>query len=633
MTSDLYQGLWEKIPESLIVSDEQDDILLVNQRTEQLFGYARDELMGRQVSMLITEPPHDRRCAQQRVDLPPQHQPDARSLTSGRHKNGNGFPVEISLARLEGLDGTRNLRIVRDVSERERVEKVLRGSERRYQQLYDHAPDMYFTVAEDGMIRSVNLLGARCLGFSHEELVGRPVWHIVHPQDLSRIRAQVDGIFKNRRTESELEFRKVCKDGSVLWVHEQVRLFEGGGDAPPELWISCRDITERKEAEAALRHAKGQAERANAAKTRFLSAVNHDLRQPLQTMGLLIGVLKERAQDPKTVQELAGDLGETLSAMGDLLDGLLDAERLEAGGVAPRVTEFRLGSLFDRMRICFENQASRKGLSLHLVRSDAMIRSDPVLLGRIVQNLLSNAIRYTDRGRILLGCRRHGSQLRIEVWDTGPGIAKPQQAMIFEDHYQIGNTARDRRKGLGLGLAIVRRTASLLGHHIELRSRIGRGSMFAVEVPRIAETPKHRIEPAPGRSQPHGSRLPDVSVLLIEDDQAVLRSTRLLLEVLGCRVATATSSREALQQLTRQSAMPDLIISDYRLPEGELGTHAIQRLRTATAGTLPAILITGDTTLAVQRESERFDCRILRKPVDAASLAALIHRLVDPQPR
>jgi CheY-like chemotaxis protein len=285
------------------------------------------------------------------------------------------------------------------------------------------------------------------------------------------------------------------------------------------------------------------------------------------------------------------------------------------------------------MKICFESQAAGKGLILRVVHSDATIRSDEMLLGRIVQNLLSNAIRYTDQGKILLGCRRRGTHLRIEVWDTGPGIPEQQQAMIFEDYYQLGNPARDRRKGLGLGLAIVHRTVRLLGHRIEVRSRAGKGSMFAVEIPRGAETPKHGVEPAreaepPLRFEPRG-----ISVLLIEDDQAVLQSARLLLEVIGCRVATAMTAREAMERLKYQSPGPDLIISDYRLPEGELGTRVIQQLRTAAGRAMPAILVTGDTTLRIQRESERFDCRILRKPVDAERLAALIHQLVKPKSR
>ncbi len=623
MAADLYQGLLEKIPESLIVSDERDKILLVNQQTEQLFGYVRDELLGRQVSVLISGPISDSGSAAQPTDSSP-----TRSVPLGLHKDGCGFPIEVSLGRLEERDGARILRVVRDVSEREQVEKALRSSERRYQELYDHAPDMYFTVSADGLIRSVNLLGARCLGYPHEALVGRPVWDIVHPQDLSRIRAQVRGIFRDRQEQSELEFRKVRKDGSVLWVHEQVRLIEGNGDAPAELWISCRDITERKRTESALRHAKEEAERANAAKTRFLAAANHDLRQPLQTLGLLTGVLKERAQDAETVREISTHLGEALTVMGDLLDGLLDAERLESGEVTPRITEFRLASLFDRMRICFESQAAGKGLDLHVVHSDAVVRSDPVLLGRIVQNLLSNAVRYTDRGGILLGCRRRGTHLSIEVWDTGPGIPKPQQAMIFEDHYQLGNPHRDRNKGLGLGLAIVRRTARLLGHRVELRSTLGKGSRFAVRVPRVVDVPSHHAETAQERGQARRPEPQDISVLLIEDDQAVLQSARLLLEVLGCRVATATCEHEALQRLAAPG--PDLIISDYRLPQGKLGTQVIQQLRTAAGRIVPAILVTGDTTLAIQRESERFDCQILRKPVDAERLAALIHRLVKP---
>ncbi len=369
-----------------------------------------------------------------------------------------------------------------EIADRKRAEEALRESEQRFQDLYDNAPDMYFTVLEDGTVRSVNLFAAEYLGISQNDLIGRPVWSIVHPDDLTRIRHQVREIFELGKTKSELEFRKVRKDGSVIWIHEQARLITGTGSVPTELRIICRDISKRKQTEEALQKAKEEAEQANATKSRFLAAVSHDLRQPLQTLSLLIGVLKGTDNSEGPVREVINNLEKTMNFMDHLLDTLLDINRLDSG-FRPYVTEFSVARLFNRMEIRFEHQAKQKGLEFHVIPCRSIVRSDEVLLERIVQNLLSNAICHTTAGKVLLGCRRRGSNLHIEIWDTGPGIPEEQRSMIFQDYYQLNNPARDRHKGLGLGLAIVDRGARLLGHRVEVRSTVGKGSVFSIEVP------------------------------------------------------------------------------------------------------------------------------------------------------
>jgi signal transduction histidine kinase len=242
------------------------------------------------------------------------------------------------------------------------------------------------------------------------------------------------------------------------------------------------EIADRKQAEEALKKAMEEIELANDAKSRFLAAVSHDLRQPLHTLSLLVSILKETVKVQEPVREVIDNLQKTMIFMGDLLDSLLDINRLESGFSA-HVTDFSLLELFSRLKIRFEHQAMKKGLELHVIPSRAMIHTDEMLLERILQNLLSNAIRYTSTGKVLLGCRRQRSNLRIEVWDTGPGIPEKQHSMIFEDFYQLNNPARDWHKGLGLGLAIVDRGARLLGHRVEVRSTVGKGSVFSIKIP------------------------------------------------------------------------------------------------------------------------------------------------------
>jgi signal transduction histidine kinase len=235
-------------------------------------------------------------------------------------------------------------------------------------------------------------------------------------------------------------------------------------------------VTAEREAE------RNAAEQADHSKTRFLAAASHDLRQPLQALGLFVATLVQRSL-PDDIKDIVGKIEGSLEALEQLLDGLLDISRLDAGAIEAHSVAFPLQSLFDRMALEFEPLAARKGLSLRLVRTRATVRSDPALLERILRNLLSNAIRYTRSGGVVVGCRRHAKDLWIEVWDSGPGIAASDQKEIFREFHQLGGNSGEDQQGLGLGLAIVERLTHLLGLQIELRSVVGKGSMFAIILP------------------------------------------------------------------------------------------------------------------------------------------------------
>ena len=448
----------------------------------------------------------------------------------------------------------------------------------------------------------------RCRGVAIRDRSGSPVRLLGAHNDVTQVKAAEDAL---RRSQAQLEQRVKERTVELAETNEQLRT----------------EIAERARIEKALQKAKQEAERANAAKSRFLAAASHDLRQPLQTLSLLIGVLKETVEVQEPVKEVINNLGGTLTFMGDLLDTLLDINRLESGVITPHTTDFSVIRLFNRLKTRFETQAKKKGLELHVVPCRAMLRSDEVLLERIVQNILANAIRYTSMGKVLLGCRRRGSNLRIEVWDTGPGIPEEQRAMIFEDYYQLNNPARDRQKGLGLGLAIVDRAARLLGHRVDVRSTVGKGSMFYLEVPLGTAQPDTQVRP---KVEQTGYLEPtEITIVLIEDDQAVLEGMRLFLEVAGFQVITAKTGRDAIAQFEGQPLGVTLIITDYRLPEGETGTQAIQQFRETFGQPLPAILLTGDTTPELLREAENCGCQLLRKPVDGDKLIALIHQLLQ----
>src|SRR5206468_2915713 len=286
--------------------------------------------------------------------------------------------------------------------------------------------------------------------------------------------------------------------------------------ATRKILVMIDDITERKRASEALEAAKLVAEQANLGKSRFLAAASHDLRQPLQTLSLLRGILGKRIKDPSG-SRLVAKIEETLSAMSGMLNTLLDINQLEAGIVRPEIVEFPIGTLLDRLKAEFAYHVTTKRLGWRVVASSLYVRSDPHLLEQMLRNLLANAVKYTEQGKILLGCRRRGDKLRIEVWDTGIGIPAGQQKAIFEEFHQLNNPARERSRGIGLGLSIVQRISDLLGHAIDVRSWPGHGSVFAIEVP-LGEN-KQRLPSGAKRMEAIAG--PTGAILIVEDDPEV----------------------------------------------------------------------------------------------------------------
>ena len=287
----------------------------------------------------------------------------------------------------------------------------------------------------------------------------------------------------------EIEIELPALGSRVLLLSaEKIR---GEPEAACEIVVVIDDVTERKRAETALKSAKWHAERANLCKSRFLATASHDLRQPLQTLSLVRGILAKKIKDKKNEEALmlVARLNETADALSGMLDTLLDINQLEAGSVRPEKVDFPINDLLERLRIEFAYHAQAHGLIWHVVPCRLSIRSDPRLLEQMIRNLLSNAVRHTERGKILLGCLRRGDKLRIEVRDTGTGIPREQLRAIFEEFHQLDNPVRGHNRGFGLGLSIVQRLGNLLGHSVDVQSRPGKGSVFAVEVPLGCEQP------------------------------------------------------------------------------------------------------------------------------------------------
>jgi signal transduction histidine kinase len=363
---------------------------------------------------------------------------------------------------------------------------------------------------------------------------------------------------------------------------------------------------------------KEAAEAANLAKSRFLAVASHDLRQPMHALNLYVGSmggfdLSERA---RAVLANVRQCGE---AMDKMFRALLDISRLDAGTVQADTRAFHVSSLLEGIRMEFEPQARSKGLDLCVVSCSASVRSDPVLIERIVRNLVANAVNHTQRGKVLIGCRRRGNQLRLAVYDTGPGIAAAEQSTVFQEFYQIGNPERDRSKGLGLGLAIASRLARLLSMRVTLVSQPGRGSMFAIDLPLAADAD---VPPVSVNTAPRSARgdLAGTLVVVVDDEAAILDAMRMLLEGWGCTVITASSGAQALERVVDLSRAPDVLVCDYRLPDHVDGISLIESLRAEFNEDIPAMLVTGDTGPQHIRGIEASGLLVLHKPLQESEL-------------
>ena len=404
----------------------------------------------------------------------------------------------------------------------------------------------------------------------------------------------------------------------ILPYHTHDRKVEG-------VVITFTDVTERKHAAKALQEAKREAELANIAKSRFLAAASHDLRQPLQALTLLQALLGMAATGDKTPR-LVVRLGQTLDAMTGMLNVLLDINQIEAGVVQPHPIDFRINAMFGRLRDEFSYQAQSQRLDLRVRSCTSTVHSDPRLLEQMIRNLLANAMKYTKTGRILLGCRRTNDHVIIEIWDTGIGIAETELDTIFDEFHQIDNAARERSKGLGLGLSIVQRLGALLDHDIGVRSQLGKGSVFSIRVPRV-ETPASGnlaklADPAADKTTRHGK------IIVVEDDPEVRDLLEMLLTGEGHIVRKAETGEAAIALVAKGAIRPDIVLADFNLPGALDGLEVIAGIRDVLDQPVPGIILTGDIATATQARIAASDCFHLSKPVKSHELIAAIKRLL-----
>jgi two-component system, sensor histidine kinase len=375
-----------------------------------------------------------------------------------------------------------------------------------------------------------------------------------------------------------------------------------------------------------LSQAKQQAEAASSLKSSVLISVTHDLLQPLNAARLTLSALDEMIAAPKGLL-LTEQIDRSLATLEDLLRTLLDISKLDAGVLEPEFGPVSISTLFEPLRQEFTPVAAKRHLFLKIEPCAETVLSDPMMLRRILQNLLANALRYTQRGGVLMGCKLKGANLSIEVHDTGPGIPEAQREAIFME-FQRGETSIGADAGIGLGLSIVRRFATALHHEIHLKSCLGRGSMFGVTVPRTSAPEEAASSGEPVLFGSAYGGMEDAKLLLIENDLASAEGLANLLEKWGCGVAIAKSAADALDSIRALDEVPDVIVADLHLDNGETGIEAVEEIRHAIKTNVPAIIVTADYSAKAASDAALFGHELLKKPIKPAEMRSLLSFLL-----
>ncbi|MBT6913003.1 MAG: PAS domain S-box protein, partial [Rhodospirillaceae bacterium] len=622
-----FRNLIEGSLEGILVADSNKQAIFVNAKAAQIFGYDSVEDMMAIDSIERIIAPHELpRIREWRRRILSGEETNIEQEYQACRKDGTLTWVH-AMARLVEWDGQPMVQsTMLDVTERRTATVAKAEVDARLNGIIDNAPFSILLKDIDGRYVLVNREAEKWLGKSFEDIAGKLPADI-HPEESGARERKYDLEVLNEGHPVSYEFDRVGDDTRTFWATKFPILSYDGRTTGVGSIIS--DITERKRSEEILQQQMARAEESSDAKTRFLAAASHDLRQPLHSMELMLEILARQSLDPGQ-QELVSDIAQAANIAGGLLNPLLDFSRLEAGMVEPEFVEFPVAALLSDMEVGFRPQAEEAGLNLTLVPCSATIRSDRVLLSRIVSNLLSNAIRYTETGRVLIGCRRQQEVLRIEIWDTGAGIEARHLNVIFEEFQQIETFGRDRDKGLGLGLAIVNAQAALLGHEVRVSSQPGRGSCFTIEVPLCARVAATAPEMIGDMAAPEA--LTGLRMLILEDNFAIRRATKMLLERWGCEVATAASRAEAMDVIDRETSKFDLIIADYHLEDGDNGVDTVVQMKDMLKYEVSAIIVTADISNESLEHAAENEFPLLQKPFRPAALRSAISQSIQAHP-
>ncbi len=532
-------------------------------------------------------------------------------------------PVQaLTAAARPFIHDTHGRRRQYDIAELDELHRALDGlaedlarSRQRFQKVFSVAPVMLFVCDDAYRLTEVNDIWLKTLGYERDEVLGKTPFDFHTPDSCNYCREVVVPHFLGTGMVDDMPAQYVTKAGDIRDVLVSLRgEYDDDGTIIRTIG-ALRDVTEPRRVEAALHRAIDDAAKANEAKTRFLAAASHDLRQPLQALSLYLGVLRHRLGAGEAPIMTA--IGQCVDSLTGLLDDMLDVARLDAGAITPRMSEVPVARLTRRVAAAWSIQAEVKGLQLRIADCGAVVRTDPTLMDRVLSNLVGNAVRYTERGRILVGCRRAGpDQLRLEVWDSGIGIPTDKLGDIFEEFRQLDNAERRRDRGTGLGLAIVQRISRLLGHRLQVRSWPGQGSVFSVT-----------LNAAAARSAPEAAAVeqappPRRRILVVDDEAHVRTALAMVLRELGHDVDTAETIDEALDLVGQDK--PQLVIADFRLGGGHTGIELVNAVRSRMDRDVPAVVLTGDTDPATIHRIAGAGLHLLHKPLQVEALKTFL---------
>jgi PAS domain S-box-containing protein len=510
-----------------------------------------------------------------------------------------------------------------DVTESRRAEQELRESEERLRFALTgaQAAAWQWNIATDELVWSPECYSL--YGHDQHSLARYEIWRTcLHPDDLEPTERLIRDITEKRGLDYRAEYRIILPCGDIRWLSALGRMEYGADGAPVRMSGINLDITARKDAEVALALAKSQADRANQSKSKFLAAASHDLRQPVQSLTLLLSMIRGQVADrPKTATQIDMAVS-AVESLNNLLSGILDISKLDAGIVSPELMCVDVGELVERLAREYEPRAAASGLTLRCFSLPLRIRSDVALLERIVRNLIENALRYTYKGGVLVGVRRRGDKVRLDVIDTGIGIPSDVQEEIFEEFRQLNNPARDASLGLGLGLAIVSRLSALLGASVHVASKLGHGSRFSVLLPRGTEVVPESLN-ASRAVVDSGGR-----ILVIEDNAALQLVYEIVLESWGYEMLYAQSGEKAIELAAREGGRFDAILADYRLGSGLSGPAAAIEIARHEARSIPTLIVTGDTAKEHIEMIRASGFSMLHKPVSFEELRLTLATLL-----
>ncbi|MDR5900819.1 NahK/ErcS family hybrid sensor histidine kinase/response regulator [Halomonas icarae] len=663
----LLQATIENINQGISVVDQNLRLVVWNQRYLELFRFP-DHLIrvGAPIDKIFRYNAHN---GEYGPGDPEEHvQLLLDNIRQGQPHRYVRYRQDGSVLEVQGnpMPGGGFVYTYQDITQQKRIEEALIRSENNIRIYTDNVPALIAYFDKECRYLFTNRAYEQAFGIDRNAVIGKRIHEVISPE-MSQEREQwIELALAGERVSFEVSFR--LPEGRRYMLVTYTPHF-GDSSAILGFFALYQDITERRlaevalketnetleervrertqalseanaalrqenrvraEAEQALRQAKQVAEDANASKTRFLAAASHDLLQPLNAARLFTSALAQE-MDAADMKRTIGHIDGSLQAAEELLGTLLDISKLDAGALTPRRSHFALADIIRPLRAEFEVMAENRGLDLMVVPTAVWVDSDPQMLRRIVQNFLSNAIRYTQEGRVLLGCRRHAGRLSIQVWDSGPGIPASKQAEIFQEFRRLDQASRHKEseKGLGLGLSIADRMSRVLDHPITVHSREGYGTMFAVSVPVVAAqtSAQQGEEPTPTRRA--GNKLAGTRILCIDNETLILEGMKAMLTGWGCEVFTATSIGGAKSVLRHLDGDPDAILADYHLDNEVTGLMALEALGERLEGEVPGIVITADRTEEVADEVRRTGYQLLLKPVRPAALRALLTRTLQ----